>query len=265
MRLSSGLGSDCCGLSSDFLALKLCGIQVETKFMSEVDDSKISMGKAMHARYGCSPQVHGDITLRNPKDMDQVDLFVSGAPCPAYSTAGLKKGIKDLRGCVILHSLKYIVLRRPAVACLENVKGMTHKSHKQVLDKIIEVLKSCNYKVTAAILNTADHGIPQNRERLYLVAVHRSKLDKTRGHFKFPSPVTMPKLKRFLVHKCQQASELSERERGMVKALRQKIGIARPEKLEDEVVMDIGATMQFANVMNGVSPCLTKTKLNCQR
>ena len=132
---------------------------------------------------------------------------------------------------------------------------MTHKGHKQVLDKIIEVLKSCNYKVTAAILNTADHGIPQNRERLYLVAVHRSKLDKTRGHFKFPSPVTMPKLKRFLVHKCQQASELSERERG----------IARPEKLEDEVVMDIGATMQFANVMNGVSPCLTKTKLNCQR
>ena len=99
--------------ASDFLALKLCGIQVETKFMSEVDDSKISMSKAMHARYGCSPQVHGDITLRNPKDMDQVDLFVSGAPCPAYSTAGLKKGIKDLRGCVILHSLKYIVPTPP--------------------------------------------------------------------------------------------------------------------------------------------------------
>lgn len=123
MHLSSGLGSDCCCLSSDFLALKLCGIQVETKFMSEVDDSKISMSKAMHARYGCSPQVHGDITLRNPMDMDQVDVFVSGAPCPAYSTAGLKKGIKDLRGCVILHSLKYVVLRRPAVVCLETSKA----------------------------------------------------------------------------------------------------------------------------------------------
>jgi site-specific DNA-cytosine methylase len=110
-------------VSAATFSLKLCGIQVETKFMSEVDDSKISMSKAMHARYGCSPQVHGDITLRNPMDMDQVDVFVSGAPCPAYSTAGLKKGIKDLRGCVILHSLKYVVLRRPAVVCLETSKA----------------------------------------------------------------------------------------------------------------------------------------------
>ena len=219
----------------------------------------------MHAKYGCSPRIDGDITLRNPKDLEQVDVFVSGAPCPAYSTAGLKKGIKDPRGCVILHSLKYAVVRRPRVLCFENVKGLTHQAHKQVLSKIIEVLRACCYKVTAAILNTADHGIPHNRERLYLVAVHRTKLDKARGNFKFPAPVPMPKMKRFLVHTCQQADELTERERQMVKELKKKHDIPKPSELKEEVVMDIGATMKFANVMTGVSPCLTKTKLETNK
>lgn len=93
-----GLGSDCCGLSSDFLALRLCGIQVDTKFVSEVDASKIKLLKEMHARYGCTPKIQGDITLRDPELSEYCDLFVTGAPCPSYSNAGKMQGLIKTSG-----------------------------------------------------------------------------------------------------------------------------------------------------------------------
>ena len=57
----TSMDSDCSGLSSDFLALKMCGIPVEGVFISEIDSSKLAMSKTMHARFGCSPKVTGNI------------------------------------------------------------------------------------------------------------------------------------------------------------------------------------------------------------
>ena len=254
-----GLGSDCCGLSSDFLALRLCGIQVDTKFVSEVDSSKIKMLKEMHARYGCTPKIQGDITLRDPEMSEYCDLFVTGAPCPAFSNAGKMQGLRDERGVVLLHSIHYAVVQRPRVFIAENVKGLN--SQKDLVAKIVEALRNAGYSVQARLVNTSERGIPQNRERFYLVAIQKDFLKKK---FKFPATVAMPKLERFLVDDtADQATEISQREQEIYNFLKTKKGLGPPADETDEVVMDVGATQKFAQAMIGVCPCLTKTWLDC--
>ena len=171
------LGSDCCGLGSDFLALKLLGCDIKPLFCSEICPDKIKMMTIMHAKFGHSPLIMGDIKDRQYDTMPTVDLFVSGAPCPAFSSVGRKKALSDKRGVVILHSLKYIVLKRPPVALLENVTGLSHKPNRPILDKIILVLKNAGYRVSAEIIDTSDHGIPHSRHRIYIASWTASAAD----------------------------------------------------------------------------------------
>lgn len=171
------LGSDCCGLGSDFLALKLLGCDIKPRFCSEICPDKIKMMTIMHAKFGHSPLIMGDIKDRQYDTMPTVDLFVSGAPCPAFSSVGRKKALSDKRGVVILHSLKYIVLKRPPVALLENVTGLSHKPNRPILDKIILVLKNAGYRVSAEIIDTSDHGIPHSRHRIYIASWTASAAD----------------------------------------------------------------------------------------
>ena len=240
----------------------MCGIPVEGVFVSEIDNSKLEMTKVTHARFGCSPNVTGNIETRDTKMMPQVDLYVTGPPCPPYSSAGKKKALRDDRGAVLIHSLRYVVLRRPRVVVLENVKGLTHGRNRHILDKIVKILRNCNYSCKAEVVNTIKHGLPHHRERLYLVAVQkRDDGSKKVKPFKFPSPVDMPKLERFLVHSCQQSQKLKEREVAILKGLKKKYKLGKPDELTDEAVMDLGATMKYANCMIGKCPCLTKTPL----
>ena len=95
---------------------------------------------------------------------------MSGAPCPAFSAAGLKKALADQRGAVILHSLEYVVAKRPRIAILENVRGLSQGDNKCIMQKIIEILKTANYSVRAEIVDTAEHGLPHSRNRLYIAA-----------------------------------------------------------------------------------------------
>ena len=119
---------------------------METKFISEVDPSKIKMMKEMHARYGCTPKIEGDITLRDPEEESEYcDLFVTGAPCPAYSNAGNKKGLRDERGVVLLHSVRFAVVKRPRVVVVENVRGLSDE--KDLVEKIVEALRNAGYSV----------------------------------------------------------------------------------------------------------------------
>lgn len=238
----------------------MCGIPVEGVFISEIDSSKLAMSKAMHARFGCSPMVYGDIETRDTEMTLQVHLYVTGPPCPPWSSAGKKKSLSDNRGRVFIESLRYAVMKRPSVLVLENVKGLTDSKNRHILNKVVEILRNCNYSCKAEILNTMQHGLPHHRERLYLVAVQKLGCETPRP-FEFPRPVDMPKLERFLVPSCQQSKNLSERAVKVMKDLKKKFRLGKPEDLTEEVVMDVGATVGFASCMTGMSPCLTKTPL----
>jgi len=173
------LGSDCSGIGMDYLALKFSGLPlpIDTAFCSEVDDNKKRLLAIMHE--GSPIRVmYNDIAERDNSEAPEVDLFVSGAPCQAFSSAGKRLGAGEARGLVILHSLNYVIEKLPSVVVFENVAGLLHRKHKAVFRTINLVLKTLGYNVSHKLVNTKDHGIPQSRPRVYIIGTDRGGSNK---------------------------------------------------------------------------------------
>ena len=166
------LGSDCSGMGTDYLSLKFLKLPVPVNiaFCSEVDESKKSILSVMHegAKVGI---MYGDITARDNTAAPSVDLYITGAPCQAYSAAGKSNGVLESRGLVILHSLAYVVEQLPPVVVFENVAGLLRTKHRHVIKSIVKILVKLKYTVSYRLLNTKHHGIPQNRPRVYLIGI----------------------------------------------------------------------------------------------
>ena len=163
------LGSDCSGYGSEFLALKQCNVNVQTVFCAEIDAGKVKLLKRTHALHqDLDYTLYNDIKTRDCAAAPGCDLFVSGAPCQAFSSAGKGAGLDDLldRGVTLFHSLDYVRHKRPRVVVIENVRGLTFKKHAGVLTSIVNILRGLTYCVHTRVLNTCNHGIPQNRPRL---------------------------------------------------------------------------------------------------
>ena len=273
------LGSDCSGLSSDFLALKLLGCDVVPIFCTEICQEKIKLMSVMHAKFGHSPQIMGDITSRDVDSMPYVDVFVSGAPCPAYSSCGKKKALSDARGAIILHSLHYAVCKRPRVLVLENVKGLSSKKNEKILQNIFKILRQCGYSVASELVDTAQHGVPHSRNRIYIAARRDFGVglltliflvcfkfhylnqvamlkDERVEKFRFPTPVPMPDVKKFLVNNVIQKDSLSKCNSNVLEHLQGKA-----TGVKGYVFMDLMSSAQFSSISEGKCPCITRACL----
>jgi len=139
-----------------------------------------------------SPDVlHHDITARNAEHMPTCDIYAAGFPCQPFSHAGLNQGEQDDkgRGRIFPHIINYIFAALPKSFLLENVKGLTCKPHKETFQNILAALrKDGKYLVTWKVLNTRDFGLPQNRDRVYIVGLRRDalKLEENKPYFKWP-------------------------------------------------------------------------------
>jgi DNA (cytosine-5)-methyltransferase 1 len=123
-----------------------------------------------------------DIDLEKYKDIN-LDILMGGVPCQSFSQAGLRKGITDDRGKLILHFIKMISILNPKVFIIENVVGLlTHEKGKTLEMVIDEIKKLGKYVIDYKVLNANDYSVPQNRKRLIIVGVNIS-LNKT---FQFP-------------------------------------------------------------------------------
>jgi DNA (cytosine-5)-methyltransferase 1 len=111
----------------------------------------------------------GDITQINPNEIPNFDILLAGFPCQPFSMAGLKKGFEDTRGTLFFHIAKIIDFHKPKIVFLENVKAL--KSHdKGKTYRVIEnTLKNLGYNIHTKIINARDFGVPQNRERIYII------------------------------------------------------------------------------------------------
>ncbi len=114
------------------------------------------------------PQL-GDVTNINPKDLEDFDLLTGGFPCQAFSVAGKGLGELDTRGTLFNEIIRIAEVKKPRYMLLENVKGLISKRHKPTFDKIISELYRIGYFVKWQVMNTKEHGIPQNRERVFFV------------------------------------------------------------------------------------------------
>lgn len=129
----------------------------------------------------------GDITKISEKDIPDHDILLAGFPCQAFSIAGRKKGFEDTRGTLFFDIARILKAKKPGAFLLENVKGLYNHCKGKTLRIILETLRDeLNYYVPEPeILNAKDFGIPQNRERIYIVGFRQ---DLQISEFCYPKP-----------------------------------------------------------------------------
>lgn len=153
-------------------------------FTSEWDEQA---QKTYHANYGEMP--FGDITKEETKNFipDGFDVLCAGFPCQAFSIAGRRGGFEDTRGTLFFDVAQIIKTKQPKAFFLENVKGLRNHDRGKTLTTILNVLREdLGYFVPEPqIINAKDFGVPQNRERIFIVGFHPSTRVTS---FKYPKP-----------------------------------------------------------------------------
>ena len=129
--------------------------------------------------------------LDGTKFRRKVDLFMGGSPCQSFSTYGKKRGLEDARGTLFYDYARLISEIRPKVFIYENVRGLTTHDKKRTWKIIQEIFKSLEYTIHPEILNAADYGLPQKRERIFVVGI-RNDIPR-RNAFMFPDHVEIEK------------------------------------------------------------------------
>lgn len=125
---------------------------------------------------------YGDATLINERELPDFDLLVGGFPCQAFSVAGKRHGFNDTRGTLFFDIARILSHKRPRHLVLENVKGLLSHDSGKTFQTILGVLTDLGYLVEWQVLNAKDFGVPQNRERVFIVG----HLGNECGHQVFP-------------------------------------------------------------------------------
>ena len=163
------------------------GDEIETVFASEWD--KYAQQTYM-ANFTTPEIIEGDITKIDEKEVPHFDICLAGFPCQAFSIAGRKMGFDDdyrgmSRGTLFFDVVRICAEHKPKVIFCENVKGLKIHDKGNTFKVIINTLKKMEYTPLYKILNSKDYGVPQNRERIYIVAF-RNDIDSSA--FQFPQP-----------------------------------------------------------------------------
>lgn len=159
---------------------------VNVVFSSEIN--KFST-KTYRANYGDIPA--GDITAIKEWDIPDHDILVGGFPCQAFSQAGLKRGFEDTRGTLFFDIARIIREKRPRACLMENVKNLVGHDHGNTFKVLKQVLASMNYAVYTKVLASKDFGVPQRRERIYIVCFDMEQVPH-HADFQFPEPANAP-------------------------------------------------------------------------
>ena len=159
---------------------------IETVFVSEWDEFA---QKTYKANFHDDLEIAGDITKIDEKNIPDFDICLAGFPCQAFSLAGQRKGFADdykgmSRGTLFFDVARICSEHKPKVIFCENVKGLTIHDKGRTFKIIVNTLREIGYTVFYKVLNSKDFGVPQNRERIYIVAFRN---DIAPGEFIFPA------------------------------------------------------------------------------
>ena len=175
-------------------------------YSSEIDDNA---KKTYYANFGDVP--HGDITKEETKAFipENFDVLCAGFPCQAFSLAGKRLGFKDeTRGTLFFEIEDILKKRQPKAFFLENVKGLMSHDKGKTLKTILKHLDGAGYDVvTPQTVNAMDFGVPQHRERVYIIGF-RKDLNIDVKDFKYPDPTT-PGGKGFCIKDIMEENEVS--------------------------------------------------------
>jgi DNA (cytosine-5)-methyltransferase 1 len=139
-------------------------------------------------KYGDETLVEGDIRNVDTKTIPNHDLLIAGFPCQPFSQAGHRKGIDEDRGTLFTHIARVARAKRPKLLLLENVKALLSSSSGRDFAIILRVLGELGYILEWQVINSRHFGVPQNRERTYIIGYHGE------SGFKPVFPIRFPKL-----------------------------------------------------------------------
>ena len=153
---------------------------VECVFTSEIDKFAIETYKS---NFG-EENIYGDITQIPTNEIPEHDILLAGFPCQPFSQAGLKKGFNDTRGTLFFDIERILLDKKPRAFLLENVKQLRGHDKGNTLKTILEHLHKAGYKTYVNVLAAKDFGVPQNRERIYIIGFLGHDVE-----FQFPQPL----------------------------------------------------------------------------
>lgn len=116
------------------------------------------------------------------EEIPECDVIIGGPPCQSWSLAGAMKGKEDSRGQLFYEYVRVIKDKRPMAFVAENVKGIVSKAHIESFNEIVDMFKESGYTVTYKVVNAKDYGVPQDRERVFIVGIR----DDLKVSYEFP-------------------------------------------------------------------------------
>jgi DNA (cytosine-5)-methyltransferase 1 len=143
---------------------KELGVQTECVFTSEIDNE---CQKVYKENFDALP--HGDITKINAQSIPDHDILLAGFPCQPFSIIGNMRGFEDTRGTLFFDIARIIKEKKPAAFILENVKLLVGHNKGETIKRIMETLNGLGYHATYKVLNALNFGLPQKRERVFIV------------------------------------------------------------------------------------------------
>ncbi len=179
------LGTSFSGIGAIEHAFQRLGIKTKIQFAGDIEPN---CKTAYFANYEIDEsRWHSDIHDFNAKPFRyQVDLFVGGAPCQAFSLVGARRGFDDTRGTLFREFARVVKECQPKVFIFENVAGLFEHDGGRTWDVIKHTFEDyCGYDVHYQLLNSKNYGIPQHRERLYCIGFRK------KTHFLFPAPIDL--------------------------------------------------------------------------
>jgi len=186
------VGSDFSGVGAFDQALKRLGINYETIFACDMD--KFAR-QTFIENYG-EPKYYPENVYDREIPKESIDIYMTSPPCQAFSIAGKRKGETEERGVLFYNSHEFILKNKPRYFIFENVKGLLSDDNGRTFQRWIDYLsksvngqpvifaheQSANYHVYYQVLNSKDYGVPQNRERIFIIGIR----DDADNNFTFP-------------------------------------------------------------------------------
>ena len=162
------------GIGGFEAAAEKSNLYTKTVFSSEINPQASSSYLANFP----NNNLRGDITKINEVDIPIHDLLVGGFPCQSFSIAGKRSGFSDTRGTLFFDILRILKLRKPKFVLLENVKNLISHDDSRTIRTILFSLNDLGYAVDFSVINSKESGLPQNRERTYILGILNGKHSK---------------------------------------------------------------------------------------
>lgn len=138
--------------------------------------------------FGDTPE--GDITKVDEFSIPDHDILCAGFPCQAFSISGKQRGFEDSRGTLFFDVARIVKAKKPKIVFMENVKNFASHDNGRTLEVVKNTMEELGYTFNQRVLNAVDYGVPQKRERIYMVCFRK---DLNISQFSYPKPFKLTK------------------------------------------------------------------------